>query len=120
VDGIHAMGAKVRLHICGNTRKLLAGMGRLGCEIVDLDSLSPLAEARSAMHPGQVLLGNLNPVTILMNGTPEMVTAGIAECHRQAGARFIVGAGCEVPRGTPPENLRALAEYARTHAPGQQ
>ena len=57
-------------------------------------------------------------VTVLMNGTPELVNASIAECHRQAGARFIVGAGCEVPRATPPENLRALCEYARTHAPG--
>ncbi len=120
VDGIHALGAKVRLHICGNTRKLLAGMGRLGCDIVDLDSLSPLADARQKMGANQVLLGNLNPVTTLLNGTPETVTAGIAECHRQAGARYMVGAGCEVPRNTPPENLRALCEYARTHAPGSQ
>jgi MtaA/CmuA family methyltransferase len=120
VDGIHALGAKVRLHICGNTRKLLAGMGRLGCDIVDLDSLSPLADARQKMGASQVLLGNLNPVTTLLNGTAETVTAGIAECHRQAGSRYIVGAGCEVPRNTPPENLRALCEYARTHAPGSQ
>lgn len=117
VDGIRALGAKVRLHICGNTRKILEGMGRLGCDIVDLDSLSPLADARQKMGASQVLLGNLNPVTVLMDGTPETVNAGIAECHRQAGARFIVGAGCEVPRETPPENLRALCEYARTHAP---
>ena len=38
VDGIHALGGKVRLHICGNTRRILEGMGKLGCEIVDLDS----------------------------------------------------------------------------------
>ncbi len=117
VDGVHAMGAKVRLHICGNTRKLVTGMGALGCDIVDLDSLTPLDDARKAMGSRQVLLGNLNPVTVLMNGTPESVTAGIAECHRQAGGRFIVGAGCEVPRETPPENLRALCDYARTHQP---
>lgn len=117
VDGVHAMGAKVRLHICGNTRQLVEGMGQLGCDIVDLDSLTPLADARQKMGENQVLLGNLNPVTVLMNGTPETVNAGIAECHRQAGARFIVGAGCEVPRDTPPENLKALCEYARTHAP---
>lgn len=117
VDRIHALGAKVRLHICGHTRKIVAGMGRLGCDIVDLDSLTPLADARQKMSASQVLLGNLNPVTVLRNGTPELVNASIAECHRQAGARFIVGAGCELPRDTPPENLRALCEYARTHAP---
>jgi len=117
VDGVHALGAKVRLHICGNTRKLVEGMGQLGCDIVDLDSLTPLADARQKMGASQVLLGNLNPVTVLMDGTPEMVNAGITECHRQAGPRFIVGAGCEVPRDTPPENLKALCEYARTQAP---
>ena len=117
MDGIHAFGAKVRLHICGNTRKIVEGMGGLGCDIVDLDSLTSLADARQKMSAGQVLLGNLKPVTELMDGSPESVTAGIAECHRPAGARFIVGAGCEVPRDTPPENLRALGEYARTHAP---
>ncbi len=117
VDGIHALGSRVRLHICGNTRGLLAGMGRLGCEIVDLDSLAPLAEARQKMGSGQVLLGNLNPVTVLRNGHANGVTAAVAECHRQAGSRFVVGAGCEVPRDTPPENLRALCEYAHTHQP---
>lgn len=117
VDGLHALGTRVRLHICGNTRRILAGMGRLGCEIVDLDYPAPLAEGRQQMGPDQVLLGNLNPVAVLRDGTPESVTAAIAECHRQAGPRYIVGAGCEVPRGTPLANLRALTQYAQSHAP---
>ena len=113
VDGIHGMGGKVRLHICGNTRQILAGMGRLGCEIVDLDFLSPIEEGRAQMGPHQVLLGNLNPVAALRNSSPEAITRAIAECHRQAGARYIVSAGCEVPRDTPHENLRAMGDYAR-------
>lgn len=112
VAGIQAMGGKVRLHICGNTRRILGGMGRLGCEIVDLDSLAPMGEARQAMGPSQVLLGNLNPVKVLRDSTPGEVTAAIADCHREAGSRFIVGAGCEVPRDTPPANLLALCGYA--------
>ena len=117
VAGLHALGTKVRLHICGNTRQILGGMGRLGCELVDLDYPSPMSEGRAAMGPKQVLLGNVNPVKILKDGTPEAVTAAIAACHREAGARYIVGAGCEVPRGTPEANLRALAQYAHAHRP---
>jgi MtaA/CmuA family methyltransferase len=117
VDGIHALGGKVRLHICGNTRRILEGMGKLGCEIVDLDSMAPISEARQQMGPKTILLGNLNPVAVLRNGDAAGVTAAIAECHRQAGAPFIVGAGCEVPRDTPAENLRALCAYAHTHKP---
>lgn len=115
VDGLHALGTRVRLHICGNTRPLLAGMGRLGCEIVDLDYPSPIAEGRAQMGPQQVLLGNLNPVKVLRDDTPEAVAAALAECHRQAGDRFIVGAGCEVPRDTPEANVRVLFDYARSH-----
>jgi MtaA/CmuA family methyltransferase len=117
VEGIHALGGKVRMHICGNTRRILEGIGQLGCDIVDLDSLAPIAEARQKMGPATVILGNLNPVTVLRNGNPAGVTAAIADCHRQAGLRFIVGAGCEVPRDTPAENLRALCAYAHGHAP---
>jgi MtaA/CmuA family methyltransferase len=117
VDGIHSFGAKVRLHICGNTRKILEGMGKLGCDIVDMDSLAPLEEARAKMGPDQVLLGNLNPVTALRNSTPEAITAAIAECHRQAGRRYIVGAGCEIPRDTPLQNVHALCQYAHQHQP---
>jgi len=118
VEGVHALGGRTRMHICGNTRRLLGGMGRLGCAIVDLDSLSPLSEARQQMGPDQVLLGNLNPVTILRNGQPDVVLAAVRECHRQAGPRFVVGAGCEVPRDTPLENLRALCQYAHSTTPG--
>jgi MtaA/CmuA family methyltransferase len=117
VDGIHALGGKVRLHICGNTRRILEGMGKLGCDIVDLDSMAPISEARQKMGPNTILLGNLNPVTVLRNGDSAGVTAAIAECHHQAGPRFIVGAGCEVPRDTPPENLHALCAYAHIHKP---
>lgn len=119
VDGIHGLGAKARLHICGNTRPILQGLGRLGCDIVDLDSAAPINEARALMGDGQILLGNINPVTVMRSGTPAGVTKAVAQCHRQAESAFIVGAGCEIPRDTPPENLRALGDYARTHKPGE-
>jgi len=116
VDALHAEGIKTRLHICGNTRRILEGMGRLHCSIVELDSLSPVSEGREKMGPEQVLLGNLDPVKVLKDGTPESVYEAVGECHRQAGERFIVGAGCEVPRETPPANLQAMVRYAREHS----
>jgi MtaA/CmuA family methyltransferase len=109
VDGLHALGTRVRLHICGRTRHLFAGMGQLGCEIVDLDWMAPLAAARSEMGPAQVLCGNIDPVAVLRNGTAEEVARAIAQCRRDAGARYIIAAGCEVCRDTPHDNVRALA-----------
>lgn len=118
VEGLRTAGARTRLHICGNTRPILAGMGRLGCDVVDLDSLAPMAEGRREMGPKQVLCGNIDPVRTLRGGTPESVYEAVAECQREAGDRFIVGAGCEVPRDTPAANVQAMARYAREHRAG--
>jgi MtaA/CmuA family methyltransferase len=115
VQAIRKLGARVRLHICGKTRKLAAAMACTGADIIDLDSLAPIDEARAAMGPAQVLLGNVDPVRVMRDGSPAEVYAAFAECHRQAGARYIVGAGCEIPPGTPDANLHAAAQYARQH-----
>jgi hypothetical protein len=69
------------------------------------------------MGPNAVLPDNSNPVAGLRDSDPARVTAAIAECHRQAGPRFIVGAGCEAPRDTPPDSLPALCAYAHSHRP---
>jgi MtaA/CmuA family methyltransferase len=114
VDAIHALGAKVRLHICGNTRPILQKIAELGCDIVDLDSLTPIPEARAKMGANQIVLGNVNPVMVLRNGNPNLVQQTVAQCHQDAGPKFIVGAGCEVPRDTPHENLLALCEFAQS------
>jgi len=117
VDALHAMGARVRLHVCGNIGRILSGVGSLRCDMVDIDWMVPLDEARREMGSDQVVAGNIDPVKTLRNGTPESIAAAIAECHRQAGGRYIVGAGCEVTRDTPEANLLALTAYARSHEP---
>jgi MtaA/CmuA family methyltransferase len=115
IDGVHELGAAVRLHICGDTRAILEGIGKLGCEIVDLDYPVPVSEARERMGPGQILLGNLDPVSVVRDSTPEQIYKAVEECHNEAGGNFIVGAGCEITRDTAAENLRVLTEYALSH-----
>jgi MtaA/CmuA family methyltransferase len=114
VEGIHAAGARVRLHICGNIRPLLREIGELGADIVDIDAAVSLAEARARMGEQQVLLGGIDPVRVLLLGTPAAVAAAARRCRAEAGPRYILGAGCEVPRGTPAANLAALGEGEET------
>ena len=114
VGGIQAMGVPVRLHICGNTRKILDGMGGTKADIVDLDYPSPVCEARAAMDSDQVLLGNIDPVRVLRDGSPASIEAALERCHGEAGVHYIAGAGCEVPRGTPHENMMAMTRFARS------
>ena len=117
IENIHALGGKVRLHICGNTSKSLKEIGQLGCDMVDLDWMVPVDKARAEMGNDQVLAGNLDPVKCLRNSTPQDITNAVVACHRAAGANYIVGAGCEVPRDTPPENLMAMRDYAKKTKP---
>ncbi len=114
IDAIQALGVPVRLHICGNTRRILDGMGETKSGIVDLDFPAPVAEARAAMGPDQVLLGNIDPVRDLRDGSPESIEAALDACHSAAGVNYITGAGCEVPRGTPHENMMAMTRFARS------
>jgi MtaA/CmuA family methyltransferase len=116
VAAIRALGVPVRLHICGNTKRIVEGMGQTGAEIIDLDYPTPLGHARSAMRESQVLLGNIDPVRALRDGTPASVEAALAECHEHAGAAYICGAGCEVPRGTPHANMEAMTHFARSRS----
>jgi uroporphyrinogen-III decarboxylase len=67
--------------------------------------------------PGQVILGNVEPVGVMRNGTPEVVTEALAACHRAAGPRYIVGAGCELPRDTSAANVRAMCRFAADTRP---
>ncbi|MCL2116916.1 MAG: uroporphyrinogen decarboxylase family protein [Planctomycetaceae bacterium] len=114
IAAIHGFGAKVRLHICGNTNRITAMMAKSGADFIDLDSMVDMAKAREAMGPSQVIAGNIDPVKVMKNGTPELIVEKLAECRAAAGANSIITAGCEVPRGTPPENMHALVVFARS------
>jgi MtaA/CmuA family methyltransferase len=114
IAAIRGLGVPVRLHICGNTKRIVGGIGQSGADIIDLDFLTPLGQARRAMRETQVLLGNIDPVRELRDGTPESVEAALEEFYHQAGTAYICGAGCEVARGTPYANLEAMARFARS------
>ena len=113
VDAVREAGAIARLHICGQTGAICDGMAALGCEIVDLDSLAPLRPCRCDAGNEQILLGSIDPVRVLRDRTPREIEAELERCWKEAGPRFIIGAGCEVPRDTPHDNMRALVRFAR-------
>lgn len=116
VDGIQAMGGRVRLHICGNTSTLVNGMATLGCDIVDLDWMSPLAAARSAMGDDQVLSGNGDPVSVFRNGSREEVLQCLHSCVADGAPRYILAAGCELVRDMPLEHVHLFRKISEEYA----
>ncbi|MBN2293244.1 MAG: uroporphyrinogen decarboxylase family protein [Pirellulales bacterium] len=108
IEKLHGMGTRVRLHICGNITAILPHIGTLGVDMLDVDSMVSLADAREAVSHDVTLAGNINPVEDLRNSTPEKIVADIKTCRAQSAPRYIAAAGCEIPRDTPDENVRAI------------
>ena len=106
VAAIHERGALARLHICGDTSRLLADLPTTGADIIDVDWMVPFAQAAEAFG-GAVACGNQDPVAVMLRGAPEDVGAAVRDCHAAAQGRFISMAGCEIPDGTPAANLHA-------------
>ena len=114
VDAVHSAGGLGKLHICGNITHLLPDIAGLGVDILDCDHMVDLSNARKIMGPRTILTGNLDPVNDILRGTPSAIRAKVKECFNAAGTPYMVNAGCEIPSGTPEENLRALCEPVGT------
>lgn len=115
VKAIHAKGALARLHICGNTRALMPLIRDIPYDIVDIDHLTDMAQSRASLGPDRVILGKVHTVAVMRDGTVEAVRSSLEEIYQDAGSKnYIVSAGCEIPRDSPPANLHAMLEFAMT------
>ncbi len=110
VEAIKGMGAYVKLHICGDITHLLPGIAGLGVDILDVDHMVDMKAARDAMGSGTVLAGNIDPAAGVLGGTPSSIRETVLRTYGDVGNPYMVNAGCEIPSGTPVENLQALCE----------
>lgn len=110
-------GLPVSLHICGNATPYLADMAATGADVLELDENADLAEALEIVGSDVAVWGNLAPVSLLAQASPDAVretTRQTVEQVRAAGhARFILSSGCTLAVETPAENLRAMLDVAR-------
>lgn len=107
----------VSLHMCGRATPILADMARSGADVLELDQLTDMHDACRIVPPQIAIWGNLDPVAVLAQGTPEDVTraaTAFLETMRQAGrTRFVLSSGCTLAMETPDENLHALIRAAK-------
>jgi len=108
IGAIHEAGAETKLHVCGDITNNVAHMAKTGTDVIDLDWMVSIADARHAVGPDVTLCGNFDPTTVLLQGTPEAVAEAARACIAAGGQRFILQPGCEVPPGTPEANIRAF------------
>lgn len=112
VEHIHSLGAKAKLHICGNIEHLLPSISSLNFDIIDLDWQVDLIKARKVLGDTIVIKGNLNPV-LIQESTPQLIEEMANELVKQMqGQKFILSGGCEIGVNTPIPNLMKLAEIS--------
>lgn len=118
VAHIHDLGVPAKLHICGDTTSLLPRMIETGVDIIDIDFLvNDITPFVDQLGPNQVLLGNLDPVSVIQDGTPEQIREGTMQFAMETRGRGIVSGGCEIPVDTPVENYRAFFVAASAASP---
>jgi uroporphyrinogen decarboxylase len=108
---VHEAGAKAGLHICGETKALLADMVATRADFLSIDEMD-LARARQEVGDQAILMGNVS-TKLLLEGAPEQVSAAARTCLERGGRSLILSSSCDVPTDAPKENIQALVQAGR-------
>jgi uroporphyrinogen-III decarboxylase len=124
IEGFGACCPKtpVYTHTCGaigDRLELLAETGTSGIDTLDPPPLGDvlLADAKRRVGGRVFLKGNVDPVGVVLLGTPDAVREEAERCLEAAaeGGGYILSTACSVPPSAPPANvavLRAVVETA--------
>jgi uroporphyrinogen decarboxylase len=106
--------APVILYV-NNSRGLLPLMAEAGPDVISVDSLTSLIDARALVGPSFALQGNLDPVLLL--GSPEVLDARVRALLAEGGRRgYVFNLGHGILPETPPENVRLLVNRVKESA----
>ncbi len=115
VDFAHSLNLPYMLHICGNTELILDEMPKTGLDAVELDYKTDVKKIYDKYHDCITFSGNIDPSGVIANGSKDLVrqkTLELLELYK-ASPRFIMNAGCAIPRSAPEENIRVFVETTR-------
>lgn len=118
VEHIHQMGKAVSYHVCGQTGSILENMVSTGNDIMSLDNVVDMPRAKEIIGAKVCIAGNVDPVSVLMLGTPEQVEEAVKCNYREmhdSPKGYILASGCDIPAGAPLENLDAFMAAARKY-----
>jgi len=115
VSAVQGSDFAVVLHDCAARLVHLEETLAAGAEVVHVGAPMDLVAALERTGEATILAGNLDPTAVFRLGTPDTArhaTRELLERTRHAPS-LIVSPGCDVPPGTPLENLTAFVEAVR-------
>lgn len=122
VDGLTDItGFKPSIHICGHSKSLWNDITDLGVGSFSIDDIEDMEEAKEIMGDKIMIAGNVAPVSVFRYGTIDDVIEATRSCIRKAADSpmgYMLTSGCQIPLGTPRENLDAFLYAARKYGRG--
>ncbi|HHU64268.1 MAG TPA: methylcobamide--CoM methyltransferase [Clostridiales bacterium] len=112
---IKELEVPVVIHTCGNTTNIVPNMCRTGAQGLSLDGMVDFGKLSTIVPKDVVLIGNIDPVRIMSNATPDRVytaTMDLLENMKNV-PNFILSTGCDLPPETPLDNVAAFCKAAR-------
>lgn len=97
----------VVLHNCGNQGHCTEAMVETGAAAYHFGNKCQMEEVIKEIPPTALAMGNLDPVSLFKDGTPEQMrkaTLDLLEKTRQY-PNFVLSSGCDTPPHTPIENV---------------
>ena len=106
---IHEQGARVKLHICGDTTSLLDLLKQVNADILDIDWKVDFGKAAQVFKGTRTAVsGNFNPAGAILLGNTDDVSNEIRRCISAGTETSLIAGGCEIPADAPIENLLAM------------
>ena len=109
VDYVHENSGRVKLHICGNISPLLELLKEVAPDILDIDWMVDFRlAAQTFKGTSTAVSGNINPVEVMMRGSPLSVEEQTRCCIEAGTETTLIAGGCEIPAAAPDENFLAM------------
>lgn len=115
---IHDAKGMVCYHICGNTTAIIGDMLKSGCDMISIDNRVDLAYAKQVVGNKVPLLGNVDPVEVLILGSTNDVDLAVKTCIQKAydsPCGYILASGCDLSGSVPLENIDQFMASARKY-----
>jgi len=123
IDFVQANGTPAMYHNCGQIMNLVESYKDLGARIIEPFSPSPLGDAdlskaKEIVNGDYVIIGGVDQVNIIQNGTIDQVKRKTEETIKigKPGGKFILQSADFLEYGTPIENIEAYVQTALQYA----
>lgn len=110
VDKLQDENFMIVLHNCGNTGQCTDAMVRTGAHGMHLGNKCDMVQVAREVPQDILVMGNLDPVTIFKQATPEDVYNATKELLEQTREfpHMVISTGCDTPPHVPIENIDAF------------